>query len=564
MGDGKAIPGSRQHSIAQWQQYYFSGKGSIGAKPAGSKPSKGQKKGDKGSKGGKGGKATTVPAEPTRSISKPPATAAPASSELPNWSCPRCKFTANWPHRQKCVVCQGPVPNAHKAKVAKALGIDLTAPAAADASEPPVGKPVGPLVSGTDQRKLNERITQLEQARAVMVRENVCQQEVDRVDADLSQMHHQRFVIKSPEAKRKYHERHRDEVRAKIDGHQTRCDTLQAAVEKAEQQLAHAKGELEKHQQNLQPWQEKLKHHEDALKSLDEGGETEQHSKPQRGNGEGEATQRTLAMVSSLLDAFAIANPASGKLVEALSELIQNSAHNSEQVEPPDEPDDKMGDTETQHEAAADGEEPEVDQTLEQIQQEIAATETATRTAQQRAHEKKAAADLREQERVQLLNTVPKAPEDLLKEQAELAQKAAQAEAAEEAKRQARRLLQAERDKLAAAEQSAAAEEQRAQHIARGCEEVRQQCEKANREAEAIAAEVAKRAYAAGSNAVDDEDPGGAELDEREPKKHKDETPESSQQASSDAAASKGDNGPGGGKGSGSTARDESHPYSPP
>ena len=56
MGDGKAIPGSRQHSIAQWQQYYFSGKGSGGAKPAGSKPSKGQKKGDKGSKGGKGNK----------------------------------------------------------------------------------------------------------------------------------------------------------------------------------------------------------------------------------------------------------------------------------------------------------------------------------------------------------------------------------------------------------------------------------------------------------------------------------------------------------------------------
>ena len=122
--------------------------------------------------------------------------------------------------------------------------------------------------------------------------------------------------------------------------------------------------------------------------------------------------------------------------------------------------------------AATDGE-PEGTQTLEQIQQEIVNAANATKAAQQRASDQKTAADLQEQARVQLLQTPATSPEDLLRVQAEQAQKAAQEEAIAEAKRQARIALQAERDRLAAAEQAAAAEEQRAESIARSFEDAK-------------------------------------------------------------------------------------------
>ena len=252
--------------------------------------------------------------------------------------------------------------------------------------------------------------------------------------------------------------------------------------------------------------------------------------------------------------------------MEALAELIKGSVQQY-----PDEGTSSEGNADVpmqEHAGAAVEAEGDGDQTLEQLEEQIAIAANATRAAQQRANEQKAAADLQEQEQAQLLRTPTASAEELLRVEAERAQRAAQVEAAAEAKRQARLVLQAELEKQAEAERLAAAEEQRALSIARGVAEAEAQHERATREAEASAAELAKRVYEAATQG--DGGPGDEDLEEKAAKKAREEAAEQTRlgqterqsDLQNDHEAAKGTSGPGGGKGKGGPAREAAaHPY---
>ena len=561
MVNGRSVPGSQQYSIAQWKQFVAN-----------------QNRGGKGSVGGKGqvskgkGKGKATPAEPTRSIYKASTSngsaTKPPAEELPNWTCPKCKFTANWPHRQRCVVCSAPVPGSHTAKLAKHLGLTASSAAAAATSSGTKAADNAPKVVNCpklDGKVLQKRLQELQAAEAVLVREGVSEQEVAKLREEQQRVRGLNYSSKDEEAKLKFHEQRRKALQESIDAHPGRCEVLQEAVDKAEQQVVQAKDQLAKHIENLQPWKDKLKFHDEAIEELKIG----EQAKPTATAGgtvdqaANRAVEHTISMVSSLLDTFATANPSAGKLVEALSELIKNSVQQGQAgvpAEEDDRADDPMQQTEgAEKEAEADDDGDE--QTLEQIQAEIEAAAAATRAAQQRASVQKANADRQEQEHAQLLTAATPTAEDLLREQAELAQRAAQAEAAEHAKRQAKILLQAERGKTAEATRVADAEEQRANGIARGVAEAKAQREKATKEAEAMAAEMARHAHeTARAGAAGDECQEDETLDEKDPKKAKDDDDQTSESGEA-PNASKGGSGSAGGKGKGSAARTEAQPY---
>ena len=95
------------------------------------------------------------------------------------------------------------------------------------------------------------------------------------------------------------------------------------------------------------------------------------------------------------------------------------------------------------------------------------------------------------------------------------------------------------------------------------------QRERANREAEAIAAEMAKRAYEANSGQVGNGGPCDEDLEEKAAKKAREEAAELARQDQSEQfdgspspEATKGSPSPGGGKGKGTLVRDDAHPYS--
>ena len=183
------------------------------------------------------------------------------------------------------------------------------------------------------------------------------------------------------------------------------------------------------------------------------------------------------------------------------------------------------------------------EQTLEQIQQQIEETASATKAAQERASTQKEAADLQERARDQLLQMPAITPEDLIRQQADQAQRAVH----EEAVAAAKRALQAEREKRDAAEQVAMAEEQRVAAIARSYEEAKTQRERATREAVAAALEAAKAMQENGAVDVPDDD-----LEEQDAKKAK---AGGEGSVGSATPSAKGD-------GKGPSAKDESHPYS--
>ena len=201
--NGSAVPGSKQYSIQQWRQFTLKSKG---------KGNKG--KGNKGGNG-KGGSKPAAPPEPTRSIYKANSSNGSAGKtgttvELPNWTCQHCKFPANWPHKQKCVVCGAAVPKEHKAKLAKHLGLAPTTATSAGpgslparggagtAAEAPEEAFVGPKLGG---KTLQKRLQELQAAEAVLIREGVAEQEVARLRDEQERVRGVNYMSEDDEAK---------------------------------------------------------------------------------------------------------------------------------------------------------------------------------------------------------------------------------------------------------------------------------------------------------------------------------------------------------------------------